>query len=97
MLSQSNINRINDQIARELRNVDSTLTDDREKAASLDRVAKLQELLNPVPTKTEVEPLPSRKTLIKELALALIEAREETRERHARPVDFIEALFGIRR
>ncbi|MEO7397372.1 MAG: hypothetical protein ABIW84_02300 [Ilumatobacteraceae bacterium] len=91
MLSKNVIYKINRQIETELRNVDSICCDPAEKMASLERISKLKELLDPNPVVQ-----PSRKELVKELAVALIEAREETRNRNT-PVDFIEALFGMRR
>lgn len=89
MLSESNIRKINDQISEQLRTAGSSLRTAAEKDAALSRVAQLKALLDD----TEK---PSRKTMLKELASALIEAREETRQRNE-PLDFWEAVFGIRR
>jgi hypothetical protein len=89
MLSSENIRRINRQIADELRVADSITKSDEQKAAALDRALKLKELLAEDET-------PSRKSILKELATAILEAREESRERN-RPVDIFDSIFGIRR
>ncbi len=91
MLTDATIRKINAQIQSELRNADSYVASQEEKLAALERVVKLKEILDPI----EVE-APSRKTIIRELASALIEAREETRDRN-RPMELWEAIFGMRR
>jgi hypothetical protein len=90
MLSADNIRKINNQIANEMRTVQRPFTSDEEKAAALDRIAKLKELLEPTQA---TESLPSRKTILKELAAAIIEAREDARLRNE-PTTLFEALFG---
>jgi len=66
MLSDQNVRRINNQIADELRTVDSICSSDQEKIAAIDRIAKLKSLLTPQP---------SRSDILAELAEALVEAQ----------------------
>lgn len=88
MLSDNNIRRINEQIARELRNVNSITTNNSEKMAALERVAKLKELL-------EDTKQPSRGDILSELADALTKPRDD---RHI-PLNanLFESIFGRRR
>lgn len=90
MLSNDNIRRINDQIRTELRTVEYRTTSDENKMAAIRRIAELKALLETTPV---AEELPTRKTLLKELATALIEARTEHRQAQE-PRDIFEALFG---
>jgi len=94
MLDPRAIRKINDQIIDELRTVDSIASNDHEKMAALERIAKLKTLLEPTPVTPE--PPVSRKTILKELAAAVLEARDEARQRN-QPFDLFEALFGTRR
>ena len=91
MLSDRNIREINNQIATELRTVNSIISSDEKKMAAIERIAKLKALLEETPSEQ-----PSRQSILKEVATALIEAREEARERN-RPVDIFDSIFGIRR
>jgi len=66
MLNDNNIREINNQINRELRNVNSICKSPDEKLQALDRIAKLKALLTPQP---------SREEILSELAAALVEAQ----------------------
>jgi septal ring factor EnvC (AmiA/AmiB activator) len=66
MLSSTNVRKINDQIERELRDVNSIVTSNEDKIAALDRIARLKALLNPQP---------SRSDILSELASAFVEAQ----------------------
>lgn len=70
MLSDRNVRKINDQIANELRTVGGAFTSAVDKAAALDRIAKLQALLTPQP---------SREDILTELAAAIV---DETKKPH---------------
>lgn len=82
MLSASNVQKINDQIKRELRTVDRFVASDEEKMAAIERVAELKKLLTPQPTRQEI---------LQELAAALVEARSNPTP--PQPRDFIDAFF----
>jgi hypothetical protein len=54
MLSNDNIRNINRQIASELRTVGAYMSSNEDKAAALARIAQLQSLLNPQPTRQDI-------------------------------------------
>jgi hypothetical protein len=69
MLSQTTVNKINDQIRRELHTVNSSFSSHEDKMEALERIAKLKELLNPQP---------SRQDILRELAIALTDRQTPT-------------------
>lgn len=71
MLSDRNIIEINRQIERELKTVDSWMSDADDKTAALKRIAKLKALL---------DPQPSREEILKELANAIVVAERSKTE-----------------
>ncbi len=89
MLSQSTISNINDQIGRELRIVKDWMKDDAEKDAALERIAKLKDLLNPQPSRTDI---------LQELANALVNAHPNQPATPApSPLTLIVELLGRNR
>lgn len=69
MLSQNNINKINDAIADEMHTVTGAFISHEDKTAAIERIAQLKELLNPQP---------SRQDILRELAAALKEQSTPT-------------------
>jgi|RhiMetStandDraft_4_1073278.scaffolds.fasta_scaffold23783_1 hypothetical protein len=84
MLSQSNINKINDAIADEMRTVTGAFTSHEDKTAAIERIAQLKELLNPQP---------SRQDILRELAAALKEQSTPTTPNTADVIADIFATF----
>lgn len=82
MLTDKNVHEINKQIERELRVVNSFVSDNEDKAAALDRIAKLEQLITP--------PQPSRRDILTELADALVD--KARREQHLGTRDICIAL-----
>lgn len=70
MLSDYNIRKINEQITSELRIADSYGATHAEKMEAFERVAKLQALLNPQPSRTDI---------LQELATAFAAAQQPTK------------------
>jgi hypothetical protein len=66
MLSISNVRKINNQIADELRNVDSILTSHHEKMEAIERINALKKLLSDRPEVEKPEPTvaPARPTVL---------------------------------
>lgn len=83
MLSQNNINKINDAIRREMNTVTGAFTSHEDKMAALERVAQLKGLL---------DPQPSRQDILREFAAALKEERTPTTQHSA--ADVIADIFA---
>lgn len=77
MLSQTNINKINDAITREMRTVTGAFTSHEDKMAAIERIDQLKGLLYPQP---------NRQDILRELAAALKEENTTTVQHSAADV-----------
>jgi len=88
MLSDRNIDKINDQIANELQTLKSIFADEEDKDLALKRIATLNSLLNPQPTQDE---------MLQQLASALLSQQSKPRESSPVADALIDILSSIRR
>ena len=82
MLSDHNVQKINDQISDELRIVDGAFTSHTDKMEAIERINQLKSLLSPQPT---------RQDILAELALAIKEQNTPTTQS---PADLVTEIFA---
>lgn len=86
MLSDRNIERINDQIETELRKLNSIIYNEKEKDEAVKRISQLNALLTEQPTREEI---------VNDVVAILTE--QKTVKTPERPASLIDVLFGFHR